>query len=282
MSNIARNAAFLTYVNAIAFLCGIAAGSSLGQNFSPHALPPTFTKYTGTISSPRFISAATPATEHLRQTLESIADFQFTDASLDMVADHLRRRFEINVVVDAVGLGENGSTPSDIEVTVDSRRSKVANMLDQIAQSVDVGVAIRNDALVFTSKSQAEKSLSVRVYDVTDLVQVQERNCRYTRDFDTLMDLIVSIIAPDSWDDVGGEASMQGFPSGNRGLLVISQTYAVHQQVEDFLNTSRKVLNLPAADGESLSLRAANAAARETNKSRRRMSILGIPPLVHE
>jgi hypothetical protein len=33
-------------------------------------------------------------------------------------------------------------------------------------------------------------------------------------DFDTLIDLIVATVAPDSWDDVGGSGSIQGFPGG--------------------------------------------------------------------
>jgi hypothetical protein len=33
-------------------------------------------------------------------------------------------------------------------------------------------------------------------------------------DFDTLIDLITSTIAPTTWDDVGGEGSIQGFPGG--------------------------------------------------------------------
>jgi hypothetical protein len=33
-------------------------------------------------------------------------------------------------------------------------------------------------------------------------------------DFDTLIDLIESTIAPDTWEDVGGDGSIQGFPGG--------------------------------------------------------------------
>jgi hypothetical protein len=42
-------------------------------------------------------------------------------------------------------------------------------------------------------------------------------------DFDTLIDLIVATIAPDTWDDVGGDGSIQGFPGGvyvdSQGIL---------------------------------------------------------------
>ena len=34
-------------------------------------------------------------------------------------------------------------------------------------------------------------------------------------DFDTLIELITATIAPDSWEDVGGTGTLQGFPVGS-------------------------------------------------------------------
>jgi general secretion pathway protein D len=61
-------------------------------------------------------------------------------------------------------------------------------------------------------------------------------------DFDTLIDLIVATIAPNTWDDVGGEGSIQGFPTNLS--LVVSQTQEVHDQIADLLDQLRRLQDL--------------------------------------
>lgn len=224
----------------------------------------------------------TPATEHLRQTLDVVGDFRFDDTTLSEVARYLHQRFGINVVVDVVAIGETGATPTGIKVTVESRGTTVANMLDQLAYAYRLGIAIHNDALFITSESRAMEMLWVRVYDVSDLVQFRQRNGGYKKDFDTLIDTITSTIVPDSWDDVGGDASIQSFPSENRGLLVISQTYSIHMRIENFLDVTRRLLGRPNVLRESVSVRESNRAVRYANQPRRRIAVGGVRPSIHE
>ena len=61
-------------------------------------------------------------------------------------------------------------------------------------------------------------------------------------DFDTLIELITSTIAPTSWDDVGGPGSVVGF-EGNLSL-VVSQTQEVHQDIVDLLQQLRRLQDL--------------------------------------
>jgi general secretion pathway protein D len=61
-------------------------------------------------------------------------------------------------------------------------------------------------------------------------------------DFDTLIDLITSTIAPTTWDTVGGPGSIEGFPTNLS--LVISQTQDVHEQIADLLDQLRRLQDL--------------------------------------
>ena len=61
-------------------------------------------------------------------------------------------------------------------------------------------------------------------------------------DFDTLIELITATIAPTTWDEVGGEGSIQGFPTNLS--LVVSQTQEVHQQIADLLEQLRRLQDL--------------------------------------
>lgn len=61
-------------------------------------------------------------------------------------------------------------------------------------------------------------------------------------DFDTLIELITSTIAPTTWDEVGGPGSIQGFDTNLS--LVVSQTQEVHEQIADLLDQLRRLQDL--------------------------------------
>ena len=61
-------------------------------------------------------------------------------------------------------------------------------------------------------------------------------------DFESLIELVTSTIAPTTWDEVGGTASIAPF-DGNLSL-VISQTQEVHEQIVDLLDQIRRLQDL--------------------------------------
>ena len=61
-------------------------------------------------------------------------------------------------------------------------------------------------------------------------------------DFESLIELITTTIAPDSWDEVGGPGAIQKF-EGNLSL-VVSQTQDVHDQIADLLDQLRRLQDL--------------------------------------
>ena len=62
-------------------------------------------------------------------------------------------------------------------------------------------------------------------------------------DFDSLIDLIVSTVEPDTWtENGGGEGEIQPFPTNLS--LVVSQTQEVHEQIADLLEQLRRLQDL--------------------------------------
>lgn len=61
-------------------------------------------------------------------------------------------------------------------------------------------------------------------------------------DFQSLMDLIQTTIAPDTWEALGGPSSMSPYPQNLS--LVISTTSEVHDQIADLLESLRRLQNL--------------------------------------
>ncbi len=61
-------------------------------------------------------------------------------------------------------------------------------------------------------------------------------------DFDTLIELITSTIAPTTWVDAGGTGSIEGFDTNLS--LVVSQTQEVHEEIVDLLEQLRRLQDL--------------------------------------
>lgn len=61
-------------------------------------------------------------------------------------------------------------------------------------------------------------------------------------DFDSLIELITTTIAPTTWEDVGGSGAIESFPTNLS--LVISQTEDVHQEIAELLDQLRRLQDL--------------------------------------
>lgn len=61
-------------------------------------------------------------------------------------------------------------------------------------------------------------------------------------DFDSLMELVVSVVEPNSWDEVGGPASVRPFETTLS--LVIRQTQQAHEEIQDLLAQLRRLQDL--------------------------------------
>jgi hypothetical protein len=85
---------------------------------------------------------------------------------------------------------------------------------------------------------QRQREMPVaKVYDVADLVLPSPDASPDLADYSSLIDLITSTIAPESWNSVGGSGSCEAFPTNLS--LVVSQTPHVHEQVAALLETLR-------------------------------------------
>jgi hypothetical protein len=80
------------------------------------------------------------------------------------------------------------------------------------------------------------------VYRVDDLVRVDNKgslNSPDSYDFDSLIDILLSSVEKDSWEENGtGEGEMHAYPPG---MLVITSTSRVHEQIASLLADMRRV-----------------------------------------
>jgi PDZ domain len=68
----------------------------------------------------------------------------------------------------------------------------------------------------------------------------------YDRRADDLIELVTSIVQPDSWDDVGGPGAIDAYS----GLVVVAQTDEVHKKVERLFDMLREAAGLEVKPGK--------------------------------
>ena len=179
--------------------------------------------------------------EALRGQLKS-QGLDFTEAPLEEVVAYIEDTYGIPMQLNTIALHEEGIDPQEpvnVKLHGISLRSALRLMLEQLGLTY----IIHDEVLIITSPVEAESHLMICVYDVRDLL----RATRNAPDFDSLIDTIVSCISAETWaENGGGESEIRPLPPG---LLVISQTAPVHEEIEDFLNTVREMNGGPIATG---------------------------------
>jgi hypothetical protein len=116
----------------------------------------------------------------------------------------------------------------------------------------DVGLTyvVRDEVLQITSSEEAEKTMLTKIYLVSDLVRCRDKQGEEWADYDTLIDTIMSSVAPQTWDSVGGPGGIQRMTLyQNVSVLVVSQTEEVHEQIEDLLRALRSIPGAKTEEG---------------------------------
>lgn len=146
---------------------------------------------------------------------------------------------QVPVFIDRMALTDAGvdiEKPVACPITGLSYRETLKILLDEL----DLTYVIRDEALVITSKKEAESTLSTKVYPVFDLVvrPPHVSSNRNALDFQSLIRGITSNIAPTTWDEVGGPGAIREFT--NSAALVISQTTQIHEEIAEYLRAVRE------------------------------------------
>ena len=191
--------------------------------------------------------------ERIEQVLSRKAEFDFVEMPLCEVVDLVRRRYEINVVLDSRALG-------DVGVPIDTPRSfrlpnvSLRSALDLLLEELGLQWTVHCDALLITTRDAAttEEKEIVNAYDVTELMTSRDENGYSSGDdFDALAEMIQCTIEPATWRVGGGPGPIKGMRIGEARIIVGPQTYRVHRKVADLLDQIKRVARKHSADGRS-------------------------------
>ncbi len=166
------------------------------------------------------------------EALSKPTDVDFEEKPLKDIIEKIAQTSGIQIQFDEKALSE-AAVATDTPITKRLRGISLRSTLRLLLRPLQLTYVIRNGVLLITTQTEAENQLVIRIYPVRDLLSDEQSDL----DFDPLVDLIETIVAPQTWDTVGGPGSSVALPPG---LLVFSQTVEVHDEIAALLDVLRK------------------------------------------
>jgi hypothetical protein len=161
------------------------------------------------------------------------AGFDYADRPLQDVVTQLGEEYGIPIQLNKTALEEAG-IQTDTKVAINLHNISLRSALKLTLRTLQLTWVIQNEVLMITTKEDAEKDLDTCVYNVQGLVDDAD-----PKSIEALIDVIVSCVSTDSWaENGGGQAEVRPLPSG---LLIVSQTQAIQEEVSTLLNKIRKM-----------------------------------------
>jgi len=168
------------------------------------------------------------ASERINEVLErKLGPIEFNETPLVEVAARLGEILGVPVDVDAQALEDLG-LDLDIPLTFHGEGGQARSILRRMLGPVDLSWIVRDEVLLVTSKEKTEENLDVRLYLLP---------LGYDPDAQSVVDLIQSTVAADTWDTVGGPGAIRPMDAGPASQLVVSTTREVHEEVESLLRS---------------------------------------------
>jgi hypothetical protein len=107
-------------------------------------------------------------------------------------------------------------------------------------RELDLTYVVRDEVLLITTPEEAEAHQVIRVYQVGDLTRTPDASGSKKLDPKTLADIIHDCVDATAWSDVGGAGEIRATCAGNADVLVVTQSYAVHQKIAALLAELRE------------------------------------------
>ncbi len=163
----------------------------------------------------------------------------YVELPLKQVLESICQLHGLHVVIDTAALEEIGLT-EDIEVSFNVREVSLRSALNLVFQQPGLEgltFTVANEALLVTTIEYEGMMLETRVYNVRDLVLLQESSEDSDSSNSDYCDPIVSVITEcieyDSWrKHGGGEGTARAL---RPGILVVNQTDRIHRKIRMLL-----------------------------------------------
>ena len=165
------------------------------------------------------------------KALNEVHDWSFNDITLTDLAAQLKAWMPCRLDTDA--LNDVGISPSVVLGSLHGVKLSTQVVLHHLLANADMSWMVQDGELVLTTPERAEDHLRLLVLPVVDLIETPGLG-EEGYDYDSLIELITSLVSPACWDEGGPGISTFG------GALVFHQSWAISDQIEHLVETMRR------------------------------------------
>lgn len=190
----------------------------------------------------REFSGEGEATRRIRAVLAQPGEFLFAEARLDVIAKRIREQFGLNVLLDVEALLDAGK---DAETILTARRHgrTLHGALLGLLESEKLTYLVKDDIVVITAQAEASQpeNLTLRLYQVHDLLVLPNDSAAHAPRFDELIDLLQTLIRPSDWQDYGGNIGyLKPIETPGVLALLIRHDERGHREIGRLLDALRR------------------------------------------
>lgn len=155
---------------------------------------------------------------------------QVVDMPLDQVIRIVTQRTGIPMRIDERALEDVGLS-ADVPITFKLPEVAAESLLYLMLKELDLVYMMDTGSVVITTPEEEESNLRTKFYPVEDVFNDPNPN------YDILLDMITTCIEPESWEELGGPASIVPFRNG----VIAAQTYQNHRRLQGLFDALRRV-----------------------------------------
>ncbi|MFP6617548.1 MAG: hypothetical protein VCB26_14185, partial [Candidatus Hydrogenedentota bacterium] len=211
--------------------------------------PPTTADLSPVTNDARTTADALESHEAISVALNRRGTWDFAEVPLNDVIAFVGSTSNIDTVIDFRALVDMG-IPSDAPITCHQKDISLRSFLRIVLGELGLTHEIHNGALWITTREEAEANMSVRTYAVGDLIRMGVEFGEPAYGCDSLMELIMGFLEPDSWDQLGGPGAIDAI----YGTLVVSHVGEIHERLAQFLAAYRQVIRQHKENPDGLGL----------------------------
>lgn len=162
---------------------------------------------------------------------------EFVEIPLSDVVTYLKDRHHIPIVFDDNPLKDAGIDPTALPVSINVQDLSLRSGMKMILSKYNLTYLFQNEVLLITTKDKADSTLTMRIYDVHDLVS-SSNETETSKAMTELSDILSSV---PSWHSSGDHASIKPFNRMGINAFAITQNADVHEEIEKTLADIRRL-----------------------------------------
>jgi hypothetical protein len=201
---------------------------------------------------PTYLETLRASEAAIREMLTKRISIDKQDVPLRELMDDLANQLGLQIVIDRQALRNSAIDLDSITTSIKVHDISARSALEMILAEQSLDWVPQNEVLCITTRDVVSQLMTTRVYTLADLVFEKatdpvEPVGGYIADFDSFIDMISNVVAPQTWSDRGGQGTIESFGRGDTYVVVVTHNWRAHEEIAQLIADLRAAKRSPKA-----------------------------------